>query len=416
MHAALDERNPQVYSVSELNAYIRGWLESNENLMDIWVSGEVSNLSQPSSGHIYFTLKDTSASLRCVIWREHAWRLREALKDGMAVEVHGAVGVYEQGGVYQLYVDRFSASGEGLLYQEFLRLKTELEAEGLFAQERKRPLPELPMTIGVVTSPSGAALQDILNTLRNRYPLGEVILSPTPVQGEAAPQQITDAIDLLNRTDHPDVIIIARGGGSLEDLWAFNDARVVRAVAASAAPVVSGVGHETDFTLTDFAADVRAPTPTGATVAAVPETAELKSMLAGWGQHLDQHMQGYMTRMSNLVATLSQRLEFQSPQRRIRQAMQSLDETSFRLANQIRQILVIKKHQLEAMSGHLNSLDPHAVLRRGYALVQDTAGGLLTRIDHVQLGQDVTVLLTDGSFNAGITAISKQDPSEEPYG
>ena len=277
----IDQNPPSIYSVSDLNGYIRALLEGNENLMDIWVTGEVSNVSQPRSGHIYFTLKDEGAQVRCVIWRSHAVRLAGVLRDGMLIEAHGAVGVYEGGGQYQLYVDGVREAGEGRLFQEFLRLKEALAEEGLFDASRKREIPQMPGVIGIVTSPTGAALQDMLNTLRGRYSLVDVVLAPASMQGEAAPLEIVSALENLNRHIHPDVILLGRGGGSLEDLWAFNDERVVRAIVNSEAPVISGVGHETDFTLSDFAADLRAPTPTGAAVAAVPDRVELLEWLTG---------------------------------------------------------------------------------------------------------------------------------------
>ncbi len=240
--------SPPSLSVSELTRYLRQLLESDELLQDVWATGEISNLRLPDSGHVYFTLKDSFAALRCVIWRSTAQRIGHALANGQAIEAHGAIGVYERDGQYQLYVDGVRPAGQGWLYQEFLRLKARLEAEGLFAPERKRPLPSLPRCIGIVTSPTGAALQDMLNTLRNRYPLAEVILAPTLVQGEEAPQQIAAALRALDQSGLPDVILVARGGGSLEDLWAFNDERVVYAIADSHIPVVTGIGHETDFT------------------------------------------------------------------------------------------------------------------------------------------------------------------------
>src|SRR5512134_1544051 len=253
----------QQWTVSKLTFYIRKLLEENEILQDVWVQGEISNLSRPASGHVYFTLKDASAALKCVMWKTSASRLGIALQDGMEVEVHGKIGVYEPAGQYQLYADQIRPVGEGALYQEFVRLKAMLEAEGLFAPERKRLIPTLPQKIGIVTSATGAALRDMLNTLRRRLPLVEVILAPSPVQGIEAPPALVKALQSLI-LQSPDVVLLARGGGSIEDLWAFNDERVVRAVAMSPVPIICGVGHETDFTLCDFAADLRAPTPTAA--------------------------------------------------------------------------------------------------------------------------------------------------------
>ena len=266
-------------TVTDLTRYLRQVLESDPVLQDVWVNGEISNLSRPSSGHIYFTLKDAGAALKCVIWRSTMLKLRIDLQSGMAVEAHGQVSLYERDGAYQLYVDAVRPAGEGRLYQEFMRLKARLEAEGLFDEERKRSLPERPRRIGIVTSPTGAALQDMLNTLQRRYPLAEVLVAGAAVQGVEAPPEIVRGIRALNRLPGVDVILVARGGGSLEDLWAFNDERVVRAIVASRVPVVSGVGHETDFTLADFAADRRAPTPTGAAVMVTPDVADLKITL-----------------------------------------------------------------------------------------------------------------------------------------
>src|SRR5512144_565244 len=228
----------QQWTVSRLTFYIRKLLEENEVLQDVWVQGEISNLSRPASGHVYFTLKDSSAALKCVMWKTSAARLGMALQDGMAVEVHGKIGIYEVSGQYQLYADQIRPVGEGALYQEFMRLKAMLEAEGLFAPERKRPIPMFPQTIGIVTSATGAALRDMLNTLRRRMPLAKVTLAASPVQGEQAPPALVIALASLNRVIQPDVILLARGGGSMEDLWAFNDERVVRAVVASRAPVI----------------------------------------------------------------------------------------------------------------------------------------------------------------------------------
>ena len=249
-----------IWSPSELNRHVRQLIESDYRMSDLWLAGEVSNLSQPASGHLYFTMRDAEAAVRCVMWKQDAVRLIRVPQDGEAIEIHGNVSVYEVGGQYQLYVDEVRYAGEGKLFQEYLLLKERLEAEGLFATERKRALPKWPKHVGIVTSPTGAAIRDVQNVLRRRYPLVDVTISPTPVQGEAAPERIAEAIQAINKAQ-PDVVLLVRGGGSVEDLWAFNDERVVRAVVASEAPVVTGIGHETDVLLVDFAADIRAPTP-----------------------------------------------------------------------------------------------------------------------------------------------------------
>lgn len=394
-----------IYTVSDLTAYVRALLESNENLMDIWVAGEISNLSQPKSGHVYFTLKDINASLRCVIWREHAWRLKGALRDGMAVEAHGHISVYEQGGQYQLYVDGIRAAGEGLLYQEFLRLKAELEAEGLFDPERKRSLPRLPQTIGIVTSPTGAALQDMLNTLRERCPMAQVILAPAAVQGENAPPQIIAGIQSLNEVIKPDVIIVGRGGGSLEDLWAFNDEGVVRAVSASHAPVISGVGHETDFTLTDFAADLRAPTPTGAAVSAVPHIMDLEAELNGFALRLQQSMETTLSQASFELTERAHRLDRQSPAWNVRQGMQHVDTLDQRFTMLMAHYLKSQHNLLLSAESRLTNLDPTRILKRGYALIQNEKGEFIKTIKQVKLEQNLSVRVTDGAFTASVKDI-----------
>ncbi|HLF80853.1 MAG TPA: exodeoxyribonuclease VII large subunit, partial [Anaerolineales bacterium] len=265
----------RIWTPGELNRHVRQLLEGDYRLQDLWVAGEIANLSQPASGHLYFSLTDGSANLRCVIWRSEAEGLPRLPRDGEAVEVHGHLSVYEAGGQYQLYADRIRLAGEGELFQEFMRLKQKLEGEGLFDPERKRPLPRWPKRLGVVTSPTGAALRDVLNVLSRRYPLVEVVLSPTPVQGEAAPAAIAQALAALDQQPACDVVLLVRGGGSMEDLWAFNTEQVVRAVAASRAPVISGIGHETDVILADFAADRRAPTPSAAAELGTPDRQDL---------------------------------------------------------------------------------------------------------------------------------------------
>ena len=401
--------NNPVYSVTDLNAYIRALLESNENLINIWVEGEVSNLSQPRSGHIYFTLKDEKSSVRCVIWRTHASRLAGALRDGMRVEARGCVSVYEGGGQYQLYIDGIRAAGQGRFYQEFLLLKEKLTAEGIFDEDRKRPIPPHPKIIGIVTSPTGAALQDMLNTLRTRYPMAEVVLSPANVQGEMAQSQIVDALNRLNLFIHPDVILIGRGGGSLEDLWAFNDEQVVRAVAASAAPVISGVGHETDFTLTDFAADLRAPTPTGAAVFAVQDIAEVQITLNGLKLMLTKAMENYLDSCKSDLSEKNNRLVNLSPSWLIKERMQRLDNHSLKMDHLVDVFFSQNKQHLELAQEKLTSFNPRHILKRGFALVEDKGGAVINSIQQVQLGQDITVHVSNGRISADVTGKKKED-------
>lgn len=400
--------SPALLSISELARYLRQLFESDELLQDVWVQGEVSNLARPASGHIYLTLKDQSAALRCVIWRSTAERLRLSLQNGMAVEAHGEVRVYEVSGQYQLYIDLLRPGGEGLLYQEFLRLKDRLEQEGLFDPQRKRPLPELPACIAIVTSASGAALQDMLNTLRSRYPLAAVVLAASAVQGDQAPPAIVAALERLNCSVKPDVIIVGRGGGSLEDLWAFNDERVVRAIAASQAPVVTGIGHETDFTLADFAADLRAATPTGAVVAATPDKRDLQADLSVLRRDLTALYQGILNGCQRHLDQSRAGLLRTSPLRVVQVNRQRLDEVSERARRAMRSCLQLRRAQLEGVSRRIVNLSPASVLRRGFAILRDGQGVVVRSVAQARPGLDLQVTVADGEFGAVVKSNKKR--------
>jgi exodeoxyribonuclease VII large subunit len=393
------------WTVAELTRYLRQLLETDETLQGIWVQGEISNLARPASGHLYFTLKDSAASLRCVMWRGEASRLRLALADGLAVEVHGGIRIYEPQGQYQLQADAIRPLGEGALYQEFLRLKALLEAEGLFEAARKRPIPEQPRTIGIVTSPTGAALRDMLNTLRRRYPLAEVILAPSPVQGDEAPSGLVAALRNLNLVARPDVILLARGGGSIEDLWAFNDERVVRAVAASEAPVITGVGHETDFTLADLAADLRAPTPTAAAELATPITIlDLQANLAETASRLDAAIAACIGQQRGLLDGLRANLRFFSPLRRVQTGRQRLDELIRRGNAAQAHHLALERSRVEGLARRLGALNPLAVLGRGYAVVtKQRDNRVVSSKSAVEVDDELRVRVADGEFEARVS-------------
>jgi len=399
---ALFDASPR-WTVSDLTRHLRQMLEADPDLQGIWVQGEISNLSRPSSGHIYFTLKDTGASLRCVMWKTEAARLRFAPQDGMAIEAHGSLGIYEVAGQYQLYADSLRPMGEGALYQEFLRLKALLEAEGLFDEARKRPIPASPRRIGIVTSPTGAALRDILNTLRRRMPLAEVTLAPAPVQGEEAPLALVAALQRLNRVVAPEVILLSRGGGSIEDLWAFNDERVVRAVSESQAPVITGVGHETDFTLADFAADLRAPTPTAAAELATTITVlDLRQTLIEMAQILTGSMGALFERQHNLLEGFQSGLRFYSPIRRVQTERQRVDELSRRGNAAQAHRLELAAARLMGLENRLTALSPMAVLQRGYAVVTKNKR-VVTSKSQVQVGDALRVRVRDGEFDARVS-------------
>lgn len=400
---------PQTLSVTEVTQYLRAIIEQDIQLQDLKVSGEVSNLSRPSSGHLYFTLKDARASLRCVMWRNAVRRQAYLPRDGDAVEVHGGIGIYEAGGQYQLYADWIQPAGEGALYQEFIRLKERLEAEGFFAAERKREIPAWPSVIGIVTSSTGAALRDMLNTIRRRYPLVDVILSPTPVQGVDAPAGIVAAIDRLNTQANPDVILLARGGGSLEDLWAFNDEQVVRAIAKSRTPVITGVGHETDFTLADFVADLRAPTPTAAAELATPDRTELSLDLLALQRHLSQITIAGVEKKRWETQRQENQLHQLSPMFQIQNSRQRLDELLHRMGRTMIANITIFRTRVEGASQHLASLSPAATLERGYAVVSKFDLSIVRSIGQVAPGDAVTIQVSDGSFNAHVLGDEKEE-------
>ncbi len=395
------------YTVSQLTGHIRRLIEDDPELADLWVEGEVSNFTRASSGHCYFTLKDAGAQAPCVMWRSVAQVQDQLPKTGDQVLVHGHVGVYEAGGRYQLYVDRIRPAGLGNLYLEFERLKARLEAEGLFAEERKRPPPRFPRRIGVVTSPTAAALRDILNVLDRRYPLAEVLLSPTLVQGENAPPQIVAAIEALNALtgeDRVDVIIVARGGGSLEDLWAFNDERVARAVAASNVPLICGVGHETDFSLADFAADVRAPTPSAAAEMVVPDRAELRAQVTGLSTALGTTLQGIVEGQRWKLAEQMRALRHLSPEIQLAQARQRVDDLLSRTEGAARHDLSLRGERLGGLIGRLAAVSPLGTLERGYAIVRHRETDAVVRsVAQVAPGDTLGVRVADGEIEAQAT-------------
>ncbi|HMV28383.1 MAG TPA: exodeoxyribonuclease VII large subunit [Anaerolineales bacterium] len=384
-------------TVSQLTLRIRRLLEDNPELQDVWVEGEISNLSRPASGHIYFTLKDKNASLRCVMWKTDVLRTRPSMQEGGAVEVHGKIAVYEPQGQYQLIANLIRPKGEGALFQEFLRLKSMLEAEGLFDSDRKREIPAFPKTIGIVTSATGAALRDMLNTIRRRQPLAKVILAPSPVQGVDAPPALVRAIQDINR-QNPDVILVARGGGSIEDLWAFNDERVVREVANSNAPVISGVGHETDFTLTDFASDLRAPTPTAAAELATSTTLDdLRFELSAYQTRLTDLISNLLADHQASVSALAARLKYVSPERRIQAEYQHIDELSRRAVSALTHRIQLQSARVDGISKRLGALNPAGILSRGYAIITREADGKVVS-QVLQAQGDMTVRVSDGEF------------------
>jgi len=397
----LFDYSPRVLTVKAINAYIRQKFEADLNLQDVWLEGEISNWKRAASGHIYFTLKDSEASIRCVIWRSQANQLvYMPQRDGEAVLAHGRISVYEVAGNYQFYVDDLEPAGQGALQAEFERIKTRLSGEGLFDPDLKRPLPQFPRKIGVVTSADAAALRDILNVLRRRYPIVKVILSPTPVQGQGIAPQIIAALAAVAQQP-VEVIILARGGGSLEDLWAFNDEALARAIAACPVPVVTGIGHEIDFTIADFVADVRAPTPSAAAELATPDKVELKERLADQQTVLAQYAQEVVAKNRAELQHLQWALERLSPQTRIDRYRQQIDTLVSNVGRTMQHHLVLQRQRVESLSSQLAALDPQATLDRGYAIVQKE-GSIVTQTGQVDQGDGIVVQVSDGEFGATV--------------
>ncbi len=435
-----------VYTVARLNREVRLLLESG--LAVIWVEAELSNFTQPASGHWYFTLKDKEAQIRGAMFRQRNMSLGFTPKSGQLVLVRGRVSLYEPRGDYQLIADHMEEAGVGALKREFERLKARLAAEGLFAPELKRPLPVFPRRIGVITSPSGAAVRDILHILKRRYPPAQVLIYPTPVQGAAAVPALIQALERASARADCDVIILARGGGSLEDLWAFNDEGVARAIRACAIPVVSGIGHEIDFTIADFVADVRAPTPSGAAELVVPDRQELLNILRRIGERLVQSGRRELRTASQLLQNLRHRLQRTHPGVRLQHSAQRLDEleqrlrkalraqvqhqnirlsTAFtalmratpahrvaaltarsaelriRLQHALQRCLQTSTHRLKLAQQRLDSVSPLATLARGFAVVTRVDGSVITDATSVAMGDEIVAQLHHGALRARVT-------------
>jgi exodeoxyribonuclease VII large subunit len=399
---------PSVVGVSELALYLKELMETNDILQNIWVHGEISNCKVYASGHCYFTLKEGEAQLPCVFFKYS--RLRSAapdLRNGMAVAVNGRVSFYERDGKLQFYVEGVKPLGEGVLFQQFEQLKVRLAAEGLFDAERKRPLPPNPSTIGIVTSPQAAALRDMLRVLRTRYPLARVILSPSLVQGAEAPASLAAALDLLNEHGEADVIIIGRGGGSIEELWAFNEEVVARAIARSRIPVISGVGHETDFTIADFVADYRASTPTAAATAAVPDIADWRIEVQEKAQELAFLMKERLEDLRTQLEHTQRDLQRVSPLKLVDQRRQQIDDVTERLQTHMEHLLSLHRERLRGITLQLHSLSPLLTIARGYAVVRrDENQEVVTSVQQVQSGDSLSIQVQDGHIPVQVRSLS----------
>ena len=391
-----------VYSVSQVTSYLRDLLEQDTLLQDIWVSGEVGNLARPGSGHTYFTLRDDNGSLRCVMFR--GGHGGERIDAGSAVIAHGRVSVYEVRGELQLIVDIVQPEGAGELQLRLEQLKLKLENEGLFEQSRKRELPQYPVRVGVVTSPTGAVWHDIQTVISRRYPLTELLLAPTPVQGDAAGPGIAEAFQVLNQTPDVDVVILARGGGSAEDLLPFNEEPVARAVYSSRAPVISAIGHETDFTIADMVADQRVATPSAAAELAVPDREELAIGVLVAMHTLDTSVSGHLLARSDSLTQLQLRLDRRGPD--LDSLRMRIDDLLRAAATHLKHNLEIKAERYEGLQSLLASLSPLDTLRRGYAIVQRKSdGSVVGDAAPVDAGDSIDVTLHHGGFEAEVTSV-----------
>lgn len=400
------ESRMKTLTVSSLSTHIVALFERDDLLRDVAVIGEVSNWKRASSGHVYFSLKDAGASIASVMWRAHAQAHSWLPREGDQIIAYGYVSVYPERGTYQLYVNRLTPAGRGLLYAQFEELKARLAAEGLFDAERKRALPHLIRRVGVVTSRDAAALRDILRVLSVRWPLVEVVVFSTLVQGADAPAQICEAIRCANSYSQAveplQALILARGGGSIEDLWAFNDANVAYAVAESELPVVTGVGHETDYTIVDFVADLRAPTPSAAAAAIVPDRAEARARLESLVEWLGQRIEEQVEEERAALEQRSLRLRRLHPRRYLDLARQRLDDRERRLDWAIQRSLDRAAQRTLAAQGRLAALSPAAVLRRGYSIVQRENGEVVTDPQQVAAGERLEVQATGGRYQVTV--------------
>jgi len=402
-----------IYTVSELTRQIREALE--QRVGSVWVTGEVSNLRVPASGHCYFTLKDAQAQINVVMWRTVVALLRFELRDGLSVVVQGELTVYEPRGQYQIVARRAEPLGVGALQLAFLQLKERLAREGLFEERRKRPLPFLPRRIAIVTSPTGAAIRDMLKVVYRRLPQARVVVCPVRVQGEGAGQEIAQMIRVAGGLPEVDVIIVGRGGGSLEDLWPFNEEVVARAIAASGVPVISAVGHETDFTIADFAADVRALTPTDAGVRVVPDAEELADRLWTLAGRLGQALLGRIRAARQRLEAAARRYVMKRPLERVRRHEQRLDDLCQQLFRDMTHTLALQRQRLGSAAGRLESLSPLAVLRRGYSITfREPEGTVLRDAAEVRPGDLVRTRLAKGEFRARAVEPPAPRPRRSP--
>lgn len=387
----------KIYSVSEITRDIRLALEGS--FSKVWIEGEVSNFTRHSSGHCYFSLKDAESVLACVLFKNSAYKIKFRIEDGMSLICLGRISVYNKRGQYQLYVEEIEPKGVGSLQLAFTQLKEKLAREGLFDQSRKKPIPILPERIGIVTSPTGAAVRDILHILKRRFPNMHIILYPVKVQGEGAAEEIKEAIESFNKLKNVDVIIAGRGGGSLEDLWAFNEEIVARAIYQSEIPVISAVGHEIDYTIADFAADLRAPTPSAAAELVVHKKEEFIQEIDSLAQRLKAALSSRVEMLRRHLDGIMQRYAFKQPGFLIEQYQQRIDEYARALSQNLLHFVKIKKEKVATATGRLKALSPTAILSRGYSITYTHPEGMIIKdAARVKKGARIKTRLAKGEI------------------
>ncbi|NLM96357.1 MAG: exodeoxyribonuclease VII large subunit [Halanaerobiaceae bacterium] len=393
--------NREIYTITEINKYIKEIFARDVILNNLWLTGEISNFHHHSSGHMYFTLKDDDSAISAVMFRGNNRNLGFEIEDGMKVIAHGYISIYEVRGTYQFYVEEMEPAGIGALYLAYEQLKEKLEKEGLFAVEHKKAIPLLPKKIGIVTSPTGAAIRDILSVIRRRFPNIYVLIVPSLVQGEDAAPQIVRGIDYLNRRGDIDLIIVSRGGGSIEDLWPFNEEIVARAVFNSKVPVISGIGHETDFTITDFAADLRAPTPSAAAELAISSRLELEKQLDNLEIRLLNGIRNKLEYYRKIVESLAEKRAFTKPEELLSEKSQRIDELARNLEWNMEKRLGSLKESFKIISGKLESLSPLKTLARGYSIT-GCQGAIIKSIEDVNPGDLIRTIVHDGEIKSRV--------------
>lgn len=398
---------PKVYSVNELNNYAKRLLDNDENLKYIFVSGEISNYKAHYSGHMYMTIKDETASIKAVMFAGNASKLRFNVENGMKVLVFGTVSLFPRDGSFQLYISDMQPDGVGALSIAFEQLKKKLEAEGLFSASHKKAIPMFPQRVGVVTSSTGAAIQDIFNVLKRRYPVAQVVVRPAQVQGKGAGEDIAKAVEEFNELNGADVLIVGRGGGSIEDLWAFNEEVVARAVFNSRIPVISAVGHETDYTICDFVADLRAPTPSAAAELAVPDSAELKGELLAYKQQLYALVKNELSAQRNKLSIIEKNGALKDPLTKLNENRNNLLYLSEKIFSITQSQLEADRLRFSALAGKLDALSPLGVIARGYAIVSK-GEDILTKATDFSVGDSVKIKLADGIVKASVTDICEE--------